>query len=186
MNALDSRRIRTAFVDGNLLGHTVQIDGALQKAPGGGTVCLGTKQEIDRVAITIDGSVQVLPLASNFDVGLIHAPTHAHRAFAPTKHCGEHWQDFDGPAVHGGVIDGHAAYQCTHGSITSSGWCIRLIILRSATIIIARVLSSKTAAGYQRRLTATEPAQIHRFYDDLRDIRINPPATPCPDDEEPL
>ena len=121
MNALDRRRVRTTLVDSDLLGHTVQIDGALQKAPGSGTVCLGTKQEIDRVAITIDGSVQVLPLASTFNVGLIHAPTHAHRAFAPAKHCGERWQDFDSPAVHGGVIDGYAAYQRTHVSITLSG-----------------------------------------------------------------
>ena len=63
MNALDSRRVRATLVDGDLLGHSVQIDGALQKAPGGGTVFLGTKQEIDRVVVTIDGPVQVFPLA---------------------------------------------------------------------------------------------------------------------------
>ena len=45
--ALDSRRVRAAPVDGDLLGHAVQIHGTLQKAPGGGTVFLGTKQEID-------------------------------------------------------------------------------------------------------------------------------------------
>ena len=71
MNALDSRGIRTAFVDGNLLGHTVQIDGALQKASRRSTVSLGTEQKVDRVAVSVDGPVQVLSLAGDLDVSLV-------------------------------------------------------------------------------------------------------------------
>ena len=59
-DAFDGRRVRTALVDGALLGHAVQIDGALEKAPRSGAVPLGAKQEVDRVTITVDGSVQVL------------------------------------------------------------------------------------------------------------------------------
>ena len=35
LNAFDGRRVRTALVDRDFLGHAVQIDGALQKAPRG-------------------------------------------------------------------------------------------------------------------------------------------------------
>ena len=62
LNAFDGRRVRTTFVDGDLLGHAVQIDGALQKVPRGGAVPLGAKQVINRVAVTVDSPVQVLPL----------------------------------------------------------------------------------------------------------------------------
>jgi hypothetical protein len=33
------------------------------------------QQEIDGVAGLVDGTVQILPLALNLDVGLVHAPT---------------------------------------------------------------------------------------------------------------
>ena len=36
------------------------------------------------------------------------------------------------------------------------------------------------------RFEAHYGGQIHRSYDDLRDIRVNPPVAPCPDDEEPF
>ena len=90
-------------------GHAALIDGALQKALRGVAVSLGAKREVNRVALTVHSPVQVLPLAGNFDIGFVQPPTHAHRAFAPAKRCGEHGQDFDGPAVHAGAIDRHAA-----------------------------------------------------------------------------
>ena len=64
LNAFDGRRVRTALADSDLFGHAVQIDGALQQAPRGGAVPLGVQQKIDRVAVTVDRSVQVFPLAA--------------------------------------------------------------------------------------------------------------------------
>ena len=63
LNALDGRRVGAALVDGDFLGHAVQIDGARQKAPRRSTVSRGTEQKVDRVAVSVDGPVQVLPLA---------------------------------------------------------------------------------------------------------------------------
>jgi hypothetical protein len=45
----------------------VQIDGAFQKAPSSSVIPLGTQQKVDRVAIAIDSSVQVLPLAGDLE-----------------------------------------------------------------------------------------------------------------------
>lgn len=36
------------------------------------------------------------------------------------------------------------------------------------------------------RFEAHYGAQIHRFYDQQRDVRINPPVAPRPDEEEPF
>ena len=58
-DAFDGRRVRTALVDGALLGHTVQIDGALEKAPRGGAVPLGAKQEVDRVSVGASRRVSI-------------------------------------------------------------------------------------------------------------------------------
>jgi hypothetical protein len=65
IDALDGSGVGAALVNGDLLGHTVQIDGSLQKLPGRSAVSLGTQQKVDRVAVTIDRPVQVLPLASD-------------------------------------------------------------------------------------------------------------------------
>ena len=62
------------------------------------------------MAVTVHSPVQVLPFTGNLDVGFVHAPTHANRAFTSTKRRSEHWQDFDRSAVHGGVIDVYATF----------------------------------------------------------------------------
>ena len=49
--------VRAALVDGDLLGHTVQIHGALEERPGCGVVSLGAQQEVDRVAVAVDRPV---------------------------------------------------------------------------------------------------------------------------------
>lgn len=36
------------------------------------------------------------------------------------------------------------------------------------------------------RFEAHYSGQIHRFHDDLRDIRVNPPVAPQPDEDEPF
>jgi hypothetical protein len=49
----------------------MQIDGALQVAPSSCQIPLGGEQEVHCVAGLVDCAVKVIPLASNFDVGLI-------------------------------------------------------------------------------------------------------------------
>lgn len=72
------------------LGPSVQTDGLFKKASRGCVISLGTKQEVDRSAVAIDGPVQVLPLAADFDVRLVHPPTRAHRTFASSNRRSEH------------------------------------------------------------------------------------------------
>ena len=43
LDAFDGRRISAALVDSDLLGHAVQVDGTLQKAPGCGFISLGSQ-----------------------------------------------------------------------------------------------------------------------------------------------
>ncbi len=60
-HAPDGRRVGAALVDGDLLGHTVKIDGAFEEAPRRSVVSVSPKQKVDRGTGTIDGSVQVFP-----------------------------------------------------------------------------------------------------------------------------
>jgi len=71
---VDCRRVGTALVDGDADRQVVKVDGALEEAPGRCQIALGGEQEVHRVAVAVDGPVQILPLAGHQDVGLIHAP----------------------------------------------------------------------------------------------------------------
>jgi putative NIF3 family GTP cyclohydrolase 1 type 2 len=62
----------------------VQIDDMFQKTPSSSAVSLGTKQKVDHVAVTVDRAVQVLPLASDVNISLVHRPARTQRAFALT------------------------------------------------------------------------------------------------------
>ena len=89
----------------------MKIDRALEEPP---RRCLVTvrpehEQEVHRVAVPINGAVQILPLAADLDVGLGHPPAPADWALAPPKHHRHHGQDLERLAVHRGVIDDHAA-----------------------------------------------------------------------------
>ena len=92
-----------------VLAHAVQFDGAFEESPCRGIVSLSTKQKVDRGTGRVDGSVQVLPLAADFDVGFVHPPVRAHRTFASAKHRGQERQDIDRPPMNRGVIDEQAA-----------------------------------------------------------------------------
>ena len=83
-HALDGRRVGTALVDGDLLGHTVKLDGSFKESPRRSEVSVSPKHKVDRGTGTIDGPVQVFPLAGDFDMGLVHAPAQAHRALLRT------------------------------------------------------------------------------------------------------
>src|SRR5665213_1903551 len=83
--ALDRRRVGTALVDGDLLRLAVQCHGLFQEAPRRSAIALGPEQKVDRVAFAIHRAVQILPLTVDFDVGLVHTPALAHRAFPSSE-----------------------------------------------------------------------------------------------------
>jgi hypothetical protein len=88
-----------AFVDGYLVSQNMQVHGALQLASCSFQVSLGGEQEVHRVAALVDCTVQIFPLASNFDIGLVHPPAVFSWAFTAAKDERHDWQNFQGPAV---------------------------------------------------------------------------------------
>ena len=61
----------------------MKLDGAFKESPRRSEVSVSPKQKVDRGTGTVDGSVQVLPLAADFDVGFVYSPAHAYRTLAP-------------------------------------------------------------------------------------------------------
>ena len=108
LNAYDGGPIGAALIDGDLLGHAVQVDRAFEKCPRRGVVPFGAKQKVDRVADLVDCSVQVLPLAADLDVGFVHPPAIADRQLTPATHRREHRQHLHRPAMDRRVVDRHS------------------------------------------------------------------------------
>jgi len=105
IDATNGCRVGTAFVDGDFLWQTMQIDGALQVSSGRCQVTLGSEQEVHRIANLVDSAVQVFPFAGDFDVGFIEPPTRPNRALAVAKDECQDREYFQRPAVYGKVID---------------------------------------------------------------------------------
>ena len=87
LEALNGGGIGTALVDSDLLGYAVQVDGTFLKTPSCSFVPLGSEEKVRCIAYAINYPVQILPLASHFDVGLVHPPTEANWALALAKDC---------------------------------------------------------------------------------------------------
>ena len=62
------------------------------------------------VAFFVDHTVEILGLAADFDVCLVHAPTRADRSFPLTEGCFQDWHQLKDPAVDRGMVDLHAAF----------------------------------------------------------------------------
>src|SRR5659263_674976 len=103
LDTFNSSRVGAALLDGDLLWHVVQVDGALQESSSRSQISLGSEKKVNRIASAINGPVEVLPLTGHFDVGFVHPPAQTNCSFAPPKNGGQHWQHFDSPAMHGRV-----------------------------------------------------------------------------------
>ena len=79
------RRISAALIDRDFVRKTVLLNGFLEEAPGGFLVAVGGQQEVDGLAVSIDGAVKVFPLALDLDVRFIYPPARADRAFLPFR-----------------------------------------------------------------------------------------------------
>ena len=105
LDALNGRCVGATLVDGDLLWHVVQVDSLFKKATGRSPIPLGSQQEIHCVTSTVNCAVEILPLASHLDIGLVHPPTLANGVLAPTKNGDQHRQHLDCPAVHCRVVN---------------------------------------------------------------------------------
>ena len=100
------RGVGPAFVDRDLLRPTMLPHRLLEKTERSFLITMGSEEKVDRLAVPINGAVEVCPLAFDFDVSLIHPPARADRAFLPFP---ERRFQLRGkllnPAVHTGIID---------------------------------------------------------------------------------
>lgn len=62
-HAFNGRSVRAALVDGDLLRHVVQVDRPLQEAPGSRQIALGGEQKVHRIALAINGPIQIFPFS---------------------------------------------------------------------------------------------------------------------------
>src|SRR5450756_466556 len=109
INGFESRYIRAALIDGHVLGCPVPLDCLFEEPVCRGLVAMRPQQEIDGVACLVNGTIQILPLAPNLDVCLVHAPTPADLAFGAPEGLLQYGQQFDRPAMDGRMIDGNPA-----------------------------------------------------------------------------
>ncbi len=70
------------FVDRDLLGLTMLLNCPFQKAA-------SREEGVHRGAISIDGSIKILPAAADLYVSLVHTPAFAHRALPAAEYLGQ-------------------------------------------------------------------------------------------------
>ncbi|EEA02820.1 hypothetical protein BH160DRAFT_1828 [Burkholderia sp. H160] len=66
--------IGSAFVDGYRPGDPILSDRFFKVTPSRSRVAMGAQQEVDGVAILVNGAVEIFPVALDSNVCLIHAP----------------------------------------------------------------------------------------------------------------
>jgi hypothetical protein len=114
-------RIGAALVDGDLLGHIVQVDRALEEAARSGHVTVGGQEEVHRLAELVDRAVQILPLTAYQHIGLVDSPGLPTGSLRRRARRRQHRQHLQRPAVNGCVVDqnatlGHHLFQGFAGS----------------------------------------------------------------------
>src|SRR6201998_4389938 len=91
--AIDRCGVGATLVDRDLLGLAVPIDRPLEEAASSSLVSAAGQREIDRVAVAIDGPIQIPPATADFYVCLVHTPALAYRALAAAEDLGQHRHD---------------------------------------------------------------------------------------------
>src|SRR5436189_5926252 len=80
--AFDGGFIGVTAVNRNLLGDSMTANGLLEKLERRLFVAMLGQQKVNRLAGFVYGSVEVVPLTFDLNVGLIHPPADLHRLLA--------------------------------------------------------------------------------------------------------
>jgi len=80
VDSINGRLVGPALVDRDLVQIVVCSNGRVEEALRRSHVSLGRQQEVDGLALRVDGAIEVFPDALDLDLGLIHAPATANRA----------------------------------------------------------------------------------------------------------
>src|SRR5512142_1664642 len=111
---LQRRGIRPALVERDLGRETVLLNRFLEEAPRGFLVTLGRQQEVNGLAVSVDGTVKISPLAFELDIRFVHLPTPSHRSLLAFPKGGlQRWRELLDPAIDIGMINLNATL-CHH------------------------------------------------------------------------
>ena len=88
-----------ALVHRYLIRHSVVPYGLLEEAPRSGCITLGSQQEVDSLAVLVDGFIQIVLGAVDPDVCLIHPSTGADGVLVFWEGFLKHWQKPDRPPI---------------------------------------------------------------------------------------
>ena len=106
---LDTGCIGAAFVNIDQAGFAVGADGFVQKPSYCFLITLGSKQEVDSLALLVDGAIEILPLTPDFDIRLIQPPAMTNPLLVfPESFLGTR-RVVDDPALNGAMIHSVAA-----------------------------------------------------------------------------
>ena len=83
--AADGRGIGRAAIDRDLLRHAVAPDRLFQKAQRRRLISVLCEEKVNGLPGLIHGAIEVVPLAFDLDVGLVHTPADPHRPLAPVE-----------------------------------------------------------------------------------------------------
>lgn len=109
----DGLAIGLTTIDYDPLGSAVSPESLSQKPFGGGQVTFFAEPELDRIAVAVNGAVQISPLTTYLDIRLIHMPFPPDGPFALIETLEKLGGVTDHPAADGGVVNGDAAL-CHH------------------------------------------------------------------------
>jgi hypothetical protein len=82
--------------------------GGEEELPGRRRISAGGEENVDRLAMLVDGAIEVMPDAGDPDVALIHVPPPAHRLAPVSGGVDEERGESLHPPVDGDVVDGDA------------------------------------------------------------------------------
>lgn len=105
-----SHAIGLATINGDPLWPLVAGESLEQEAFGGSHVAFYTKIDLDHIAITIDGAVQIEPISFDLHIDLVKVPSVCHRALSSIEPVKQLWTEMKDPAMHSGIVHCNAAF----------------------------------------------------------------------------
>ena len=108
--AFDSCFVGPTLVDVNLGGLLIGLDRFVQKPQSRLLITFCRENKINGEAAFINRTVEILPLAFDRNIGLIHTPTSANRPLSLSKFFFHGRSKFQNPAVEGGMVHIHPAF----------------------------------------------------------------------------
>jgi hypothetical protein len=110
MVTADRRRIGFTAINRDLLRHTVPPNRLFQKAQRCRLIPVLRQEKVHGLPRLIHGAIEIVPLAFDFNRGLVQAPTQPHRPLAAMKHRFQQGTVLHHPPLKGRVVNRHAAF----------------------------------------------------------------------------